>query len=291
MYKKFDNIESATHFIDSHSAPKEHDSISPKTHEVKSSFFSGLWNQTESTTTLEEPIKHAKESKFYAVSRGHKCGIFKTWDECRTQIAGYDNPRFQKFSTQEEAELFINFYRASKLTPGFSVSNRDWQYNERLGYSMNKDGWVKVFTDGACIHNGRGGASGGIGIFFWKNSHKNTSEPLIDLRQTNNVAELTAISRAIHIVKSDGLRKIAIYTDSQFAIDSIEFRMPNWKKQNWTRGSSGEDVRNKSEFLVLDDIMKNMTIKFIYVPGHRNIYGNNCADKLARRGSGNTKFL
>ena len=54
-----------------------------------------------------------------------------------------------------------------------------------------------VYTDGACKHNGSDKAKAGIGVYFNKHNHiciPNVSERLTTVKQTNNVAELTAIA-------------------------------------------------------------------------------------------------
>ena len=57
-----------------------------------------------------------------------------------------------------------------------------------------------VYTDGACSNNGKSNALAGIGIYFGPNDGRNVSR-LVTGKQTNNVAELTAIIEAYNIVK------------------------------------------------------------------------------------------
>lgn len=47
-------------------------------------------------------------SSYYAVKKGNIPGIYKTWDECKQQINGFSKPIFKKFSSYQEAQLFIN---------------------------------------------------------------------------------------------------------------------------------------------------------------------------------------
>ena len=48
---------------------------------------------------------------FYAVARGKKVGIYKTWSECKAQTDGYSFPKFRKFTTESEAQAFIDEHR------------------------------------------------------------------------------------------------------------------------------------------------------------------------------------
>ena len=48
---------------------------------------------------------------FYAVARGKNVGIYKTWAECKAQTDGYSFPKFRKFTTESEAQAFIDEHR------------------------------------------------------------------------------------------------------------------------------------------------------------------------------------
>lgn len=43
---------------------------------------------------------------FYAVAKGKKPGIYKTWPECESQVKGFQGASFKKFSTLTEAKAF-----------------------------------------------------------------------------------------------------------------------------------------------------------------------------------------
>ena len=66
--------------------------------------------------TKVKPVKHhlvkaktvqPKKKFFYAVARGRKSGIFKTWKESQKQVKGYSFARYKKFSNEKEAQTFI----------------------------------------------------------------------------------------------------------------------------------------------------------------------------------------
>ena len=46
-------------------------------------------------------------TKFYAVRKGKKTGIFSTWDECKEQVTGFKGAIYKSFKTLEEAEEFV----------------------------------------------------------------------------------------------------------------------------------------------------------------------------------------
>ena len=46
-------------------------------------------------------------TKFYAVKKGKKTGIFSTWDECKEQVTGFKGAVYKSFKTLSEAEAFL----------------------------------------------------------------------------------------------------------------------------------------------------------------------------------------
>ncbi|AFO54493.1 hypothetical protein [Rose yellow vein virus] len=48
---------------------------------------------------------------YYAVAIGRNPGIYPTWEECKQEVHGFSNARFQKFSTLEQALEFLEDYR------------------------------------------------------------------------------------------------------------------------------------------------------------------------------------
>ena len=67
--------------------------------------------------------KRKNGAKFYAVAVGRTPGIYPTWEECQSNVIGYPNARFKKFSTEEEARSFIA--SAAKTVPNNSNSTTE----------------------------------------------------------------------------------------------------------------------------------------------------------------------
>ncbi|XP_022919062.2 ribonuclease HI [Onthophagus taurus] len=150
-------------------------------------------------------------------------------------------------------------------------------------FTYNSD-HIVVYTDGACENNGKKKAKAGIGVWFGNNHALNYSAPVIG-KATNNVAEIQACIKAIDIVYELGNKKLLIKTDSQFVINAMTSWIVKWKKNNWTLSTGGE-VKNKEEFIKLDQCCNKMdSIKWEYVAGHKGIEGNEGADQLARKGA------
>ena len=200
---------------------------------------------------------------FYAVSNGRNVGIFINWNDCNNSVKGYKNALFKKFETKEEADAFIQ-------------SNNEKQVVDFIPEYY-------VYTDGACSNNGKNNALAGIGIFFGINDIRNISKK-IEGKQTNNTAELSAIIETYFIIKNDIMngKKIAIVSDSEYAINCVSSYGEKCYKKNWNI-----DIPNKELVKSAYEIFKDKSnIKFIHIKAHTNntdihSFGNDNADKLA----------
>ncbi|KAJ1519715.1 hypothetical protein ONE63_004975 [Megalurothrips usitatus] len=153
-------------------------------------------------------------------------------------------------------------------------------------FRTDSDGYVVVYTDGACSKNGAGPAcaKAGIGVWFNDGHPLNVSAPVRG-RATNNVAELQAATAAAEMAAGSGINKLCIMTDSQFTINCMTSWISKWKKNNW-KTFKGEPVINKEEVIELEKACNALDdIKWVYVKGHGGIHGNEQADQLARNGA------
>lgn len=85
-----------------------------KTEDKEVDLKSSIVTDTNKSTTqtkinnVKQEIKSSCEiGDYYAVAKGRKTGIFKTWGECELQVKKFKGAKFKKFDTKEEAELFI----------------------------------------------------------------------------------------------------------------------------------------------------------------------------------------
>ncbi|KAG8237063.1 hypothetical protein J437_LFUL005170 [Ladona fulva] len=141
-------------------------------------------------------------------------------------------------------------------------------------FKVDSEGFVEVYTDGACTNNGYSRAKAGVGVWFGDGHSLNVSEP-VKGRVTNNSAEIEAVTLAILHAKG---------ADSSFLINAITKWIKNWKRNNW-KTANGEPVKNKDELILLDKVKEGIEVKFVHVSGHVGIHGNEAADALARAGA------
>lgn len=121
-----------------------------------------------------------------------------------------------------------------------------------------------AFTDGAC--SGNPGPCGLGVVLLSGDSQRELSEYLGT--GTNNVAELTAILRALETVDATD-ESFNVHTDSQYAIGVLQ---KGWKAK-----------ANQELIAAIKERMRHFRgLKLVYVPGHAGVPLNERADELAR---------
>ena len=139
------------------------------------------------------PRKRSRQSKsrkrfYYAVRSGKTPGIYETWEECKVQVVGAKGPEYKKFSTEKEAQDFID---------GVEVKYPD----------------DAVYTDGSWDYQAN---AAGSGVFFGTDDPRNISAP-VPGEQTSPRAELWAIYLALDATSGD----ICICSDCKYAIKVV----------------------------------------------------------------------
>jgi ribonuclease HI len=131
------------------------------------------------------------------------------------------------------------------------------------------DGTIVVYADGACSGNP---GPAGLGVVLL-DTHEGGSRRR-ELSEylgsgTNNIAELTAILRAVEAIGEARARPVRIHTDSGYAIGVLT---KGWK----AKANQDLVAKVKTALATLKDV------ELIYVPGHAGVALNERADQLAR---------
>ena len=212
---------------------------------------------------------------YYAVANGRNIGIFPTWDECNASVKGFKGAVYKKFSTQSEAEQYLQAHSSSGshlVSPKGDETAIDYY----------------VYTDGACSNNGRKTAKAGIGIYFGMGDYRNLSKK-IEGKQTNNTAELTALIETYGLIADDleiG-KRVGIVSDSEYAIRCVTTYGEKCFQKGWQ-----QEIPNKELVKMAYEIYHNISnVCFIHVRAHTNgtdvhSVGNDHADRLANQAIG-----
>jgi ribonuclease HI len=127
------------------------------------------------------------------------------------------------------------------------------------------EGAVVVYADGACSGNP---GPAGLGVVLVDGSERRELSEYLGTG-TNNVAELTAILRAIEMTQGE-TRPVVLHTDSQYSIGVLQ--------KGWKAKANVELVATIKRALA-----EHGTMRLVYVPGHSGVALNEVADALARR--------
>lgn len=171
------------------------------------------------------------------------------------------------------------------LNSDSSSCDGDASSSQAPPFKVDSDGFVVVYTDGACPKNGSTASKAGIGVWFNDGHPLNVSQGVTG-RFTNNSAEIEAATVAAQTAANAGISKLCIMTDSQFTISCMTEWLRGWKMKNW-KTVKNEPVIVKNEIMALEKACQELEeVKWVYVKGHDGVYGNERADELARQGAG-----
>ena len=135
---------------------------------------------------------------------------------------------------------------------------------------------VEIYTDGAC--SGNPGAGGWGAILRYGSIEKELSGGESDT--TNNRMELTAVIEALKALKKPC--NVVLYTDSRYVMDGVNEWLPNWKVNGWRTANKKTPVKNVDLWQLLESLIENHKIKWVWVKGHNGHPENERVDKLAR---------
>jgi ribonuclease HI len=123
---------------------------------------------------------------------------------------------------------------------------------------------IHVYADGACSGNP---GPAGLGVVVLDSESRVEISEYIG-QGTNNIAELTAILRALGET-ADSERPLVIHTDSSYSIGVLQ--------KGWKAKANQELVAELREHL-----KGRKGVRLVYVPGHAGVKWNERADALAR---------
>lgn len=186
--------------------------------------------------------------KFYAVRKGRKPGIYKTYPECLLEVKGFPAAEFKSFSTKEEAENYIDHIETT-LNLTIPTVYCDGSYNVKTNeYSF---GAILMIDDKE-----------------YSFKRKFASDEFSEYR--NVAGEVRGAAFMINYCYKKGLKEINVCYDYM----GIEkWFLGEWKANN-NLTKSYQDFANK--------IKKMIKVNFIKIKAHTNDKYNDIADRLAK---------
>lgn len=233
---------------------------------------------------------------YYAVANGRTIGVFLDWVTCNESVKGFPNAIYKKFDTKILAEEFIF------SNDGSYKENEEKKKEQKSILSFFKDSKIDngeckiepfvpdyyVYTDGACIHNGKENARAGFGIYFGPSDPRNVSQR-VEGKQSNQIAELSAIVHTYGIVKEDLAlgKRVVIMTDSQYSILCCTTYGEKCERKGWSGDIPNKELA-KTAFTLYKD---QPNIRLVHIKAHTgkddiHSLGNEQADRLANQAIG-----
>ncbi|WP_321492112.1 ribonuclease HI [uncultured Desulfobacter sp.] len=215
--------------------------------------------------------------KFYAVARGRKTGIFKSWPEAERQVKGFAGARFKSFKTEQEALAFLEDPSCTNVESSAKKVSA-WSKKTKIdeNHAANCDDLenaVVVYTDGGAIGNP---GPGGYGVVFETGETFNGGFNLT----TNNRMELLAVIVALEALEGE-TRPVCLHSDSRYVVNGITKNWAKgWQRRGWKK-SDGSPAMNPDLWQRLLDLLPGRDIRFIWVKGHAGNPLNEACDHLA----------
>jgi ribonuclease HI len=141
-----------------------------------------------------------------------------------------------------------------------------------------RNGFVEIYTDGACSGNPGPGGWGAVLSYGDRIKELSGGEAT---PTTNNRMELMAAIQALESLARPA--RVRLHTDSAYLRNGIMSWLPTWKRNNW-RTASKQPVKNEELWRRLDAAAARHQVEWLWVKGHAGNPGNERADALANRG-------
>lgn len=176
------------------------------------------------------------KNKFFVVWEGKEPGIYRSWEECKRQIHGFEGAIYKGFATEVEA-------REAMVSPCWDYIGKNAKTKKPTQDKIAKVGlpdFQSLSVDAAC--------SGNPGLMEYRGVYTKTGEEVF--RQgpfkdgTNNVGEFLALVHGLAYMKLKN-SLLPIYTDSKTAIA--------WVKAKKTRTRL---EKNNSNAILFDLIIR-----------------------------------
>ena len=163
------------------------------------------------------------KKKYYTVWKGHRTGVFETWDDCKSQIANFEGAQYKSFPTFELAKTALKGNYKDYIGKSKKFSSALSETRLKL---IGQPNYNSIAVDAA--------SSGNPGIMEYRGVDTQSKKELFRKgpyqHGTNNVGEFLALVHGLAFLKQNNSDRI-LYTDSRTAMSWVKKRQCNTKLQ------------------------------------------------------------
>ena len=207
----------------------------------------------------------SKKKKYYTVWKGHKTGVFETWNACKKHIKDYQGAQYKSFPTLEAANEALegNYFDYIGKNKSFKSELSSEQLKK-----IGQPNYNSISVDAA--------SSGNPGKMEYRGVDTKTKKQLFIQgpfeEGTNNIGEFLALVHGLAILEKNKSNRI-LYTDSRTAISWVKKKNCNTKLER--------NNKNKPVFELVDraiDWLNNNTFKTVIAKWETKAWGEIPAD-------------
>ncbi len=163
----------------------------------------------------------SKKKKYYVVWKGHKTGVFETWDDCKAQIKDFQGAQYKSFTTFDVAKKALKGNYKDYI-------GKDKLFKSELSKlelkKIGQPNYNSIAVDAA--------SSGNPGVMEYRGVDTKTKKQLFIQgpfqNGTNNIGEFLALVHGLAFLKKHKSERI-LYTDSKTAMSWVYKKTCNSK--------------------------------------------------------------
>lgn len=221
--------------------------------------------------------------KYYAVRRGRKPGVYRTWAETQAQVTGYSGAQYKSFTSASAADAFMQGQATSSTPKAHHKVQRTTAAAPQSGSAA-----ITVYTDGGSRNTGNvaGGhvRTGDKAAWAYRIELPNNVVTGSDgeFGASNNRMEIMAFRNALQKLAdlNQNQTSIEFILDSRYVLNAVtEGWLAGWKRRGWKR--SAGPLANAELWQDVDRLLPQFTqLSYQWTKGHATNQGNVFVDHL-----------
>lgn len=195
-----------------------------------------------------------KKKKYYTVWKGHKIGVFESWNACKTQITNFEGAQYKSFENLDAAKEALkgNYFNYIGKKTTFKTELSAIQLKK-----IGQPNYNSISVDAA--------SSGNPGIMEYRGVITKTKKQLFIQgpfpQGTNNIGEFLALVHGLALLKKNN-SDLILYTDSKIAMSWVKKKKCNTKLQPNTKNKSLFELVERAENWLKTNTYNTVIVKW-----------------------------